>query len=264
MTRSECPDRTGLQSGLMTVRDSMTIDSAVRKRTSAEPHDPRWAAVLARDPAADGLFVYAVKTTGVYARPSSAARLPRPENVEFFASASEAEAAGYRPSRRPAADRSAIAARHAALVAEACRRIEAAEILPDLGTLAADAALSPYHFHRVFKSVTGLTPKAYAGAHRANKVRGQLGQSPSVTEALYDAGFNSNGRFYATSNQVLGMTPTDYRAGGTNQAIRSRLASVRWGPSWWPAANAGCAPFCLATIPIGWHVNFKTNFPERI
>lgn len=223
--------------------------NTAKHKTPPAAHDPRWAAVLARDPAADNQFVYAVKTTGVYARPGSAARLPRPDNVEFFATAREAEAAGYRPSRRPAADRSTLAAQHAAVVAEACRHIEAAESLPDLGTLAAGADLSPWHFHRVFKAVTGLTPKAYAAAHRADKLRGQLGQSASVTTALYEAGFNSNGRFYAASKQMLGMTPTEYRAGGTNQAIRFAIGECSLGAILVARSERGVCAILLGDDP---------------
>ena len=139
--------------------------------------DVRWAAVLARDPAADADFVYAVKTTGVYCRPSSSARLPKRENVVFFSTARDAEAAGYRPSRRPAGDRTASAARHAALVAEACRLIESVETELSLDELADNAGMSAFHFHRVFKAETGLTPKEYAATTRAKRIREQLSES---------------------------------------------------------------------------------------
>src|ERR1700678_1981377 len=164
--------------------------------TDASP-DPRWLAGLARDPAADGQFVYAVKTTGVYCRPSSGSRMPKPENVEFFASARDAEAAGYRPTKRAAGDRTTVAQHHAAVIAEACRLIEEAETPPTLDALAADVGLSPFHFHRVFQDVTGLTPKAYAAASRARRVREQLAKGAgSITGVIYDTGFGSNGRFY--------------------------------------------------------------------
>jgi len=175
-------------------------------------HDPRWAAILARDPQADALFVYGVKTTGVYCRPSSASRLPRPENVEFFETPQQAEAAGYRPSKRATGDQTQRAARHAELVANACRQIEHAETPPSLDQLAQQAGLSPFHFHRVFKSVTGLTPKGYASAQRSRKVRKGLKGRNTVTDALYDAGFNSNSRFYESADQLLGMKPSDYKS----------------------------------------------------
>ena len=157
--------------------------------------DPRWAAVLARDPKADTLFVYGVKTTGVYCRASSVSRLPRPENIEFFDTPAQAEAAGYRASKRATADQTQLVAHHAQLVADACRYIEQADTAPNLHALATQANLSPFHFHRVFKAVTGLTPKGYATAHRSRKVRDGLKGKHSVTDALYDAGFNSNSRF---------------------------------------------------------------------
>jgi len=195
----------------------------------AAEHDPRWARVLARDASADGQFVYAVKTTGVYCQPSSPSRLPRPENVEFFDTPAEAEAAGYRPSRRAGPDQTTVRAQQAALVAQACRRIEAADTPPTLDALAQDAGLSPYHFHRLFKSVTGLTPKAYADAHRARKLRAQLGRGSTVTEAIYDAGFNASSRFYEASDNVLGMTASRYRAGGAQTTIRFAVGECSLG-----------------------------------
>jgi len=211
--------------------------------------DPRWADVLARNPAADPRFVYAVRTTGVYCRPSSPSRLPRPENVEFFATAAQAEAAGYRPSRRQAADRSSVVQKHAELVAEACRRIETAEASPNLEALAVDAGMSPSHFHRVFKSVTGLTPKGYADAQRARRMRQSLGSSSSVTAAMYEAGYNSNGRFYEASDRVLGMTPTDYRSGGANQDIRFAIGQCSLGAILVAQSERGVCAIALGEQP---------------
>lgn len=192
-------------------------------------NDPRWAAVLTRDPRADGQFVYGVKTTGIYCRPSSLARLPNPKNVEFFDTAEQAQAAGYRPSKRAAADQTHVASQHAALVAVACRQIETAENLPSLADLADVAGMSPFHFHRVFKAVTGLTPKGYGNAHRSRKVRAQLEDGHSVTQAMYDAGFNSNSRFYESADQLFGMKPSDYRAGGLNTDIRFAVGQCSLG-----------------------------------
>lgn len=189
----------------------------------------RWAAVQAREPAADGEFVYAVKTTGIYCRPSSSSRLPKRENVEFFNDAASAELAGYRPSRRAAADRSSAASQRAALVAEACRLIEAAEIQPNLEEMAEQAGMSTFHFHRVFKAETGLTPKAYADASRARRLRGELNASGSITDAIYGAGFNSNSRFYEASAGMLGMRASDYRDGGQNTEIRFAVGQCSLG-----------------------------------
>ena len=211
--------------------------------------DPRWAAILARDPKADALFVYGVKTTGVYCRPSSASRLPRPENIEFFDTPAQAEQAGYRASKRAAGDQTQLAAHHAQLVAEACRQIEQADTPPSLNTLATQAGLSPFHFHRVFKTVTGLTPKAYAGAHRSRKLRAGLKGQHSVTDALYDAGFNSNSRFYESADQLLGMKPSDYKAGGTNNQILFAVGQCSLGAILVAQSERGVCAILLGDDP---------------
>ena len=217
--------------------------------TGAIEDDPRWAAVVARDPRADGQFVYAVKTTGVYCRPSSLARLPNPQNVQFFDTAEQAQAAGYRPSNRAAKDQSDLAAQHAATVAAACRQIETAEQVPVLNDLASAAGMSSFHFHRVFKAITGLTPKGYACAHRARKMRQRLGDGGSVTEALYDAGFNSNSRFYAAADNVLGMKPTDYRAAGQNNDILFAVGQCSLGAILVAQSERGVCAILLGDDP---------------
>lgn len=181
--------------------------------------DPRWKAVAARDKRADGQFFYAVVTTGVYCCPSCPSRLANVENVRFFASAAEAEAAGFRPCKRCRPDRETLTERHAAQIAQACRYIETTESAPTLQVLAQHVGLSTFHFHRLFKAATGLTPKAYIHAVRSRHLRERLALTPTVTEAIYDAGYGSNGRFYEQSNQLLGMTPTRYRAGGAEMSI---------------------------------------------
>ncbi len=212
-------------------------------------NDPRWAAVVARDPKADGQFVYAVKTTGIYCNPSSLARLPKPHNVEFFDSAEQARAAGYRPSKRATKDQSELAAQHAATVAAACRQIETAQTLPTLGELAEAAGLSSFHFHRVFKAVTGLTPKGYADAHRSRKVRERLADGGSVTDALYEAGFNSNSRFYEAADQLLGMKPGDYRAAGQNNDIRFAVGQCSLGAILVAQSERGVCAILLGDDP---------------
>lgn len=211
--------------------------------------DPRWAAVLARDPQADGQFVYAVKTTGIYCRPSSLARLPKPQNVEFFDTAQQAEAAGYRPSKRASKDQSDVAAQHAATVATACRQIETAENPPALSELAETAGLSPFHFHRVFKAATGLTPRAYAAAHRSRRVREHLADGSSVTDALYEAGFNSNSRFYESANHLLGMKPGDYRAAGKNNDIHFAVGQCSLGAILVAQSERGVCAILLGDDP---------------
>jgi len=166
-------------------------------------NDPRWASVVARDPQPPLKFCYSVKTTGVYCRPSCAARLPKPENVQFHATCEDAEKAGFRPCKRCKPNQASLVEQHAEKIASACRLIESSETPPSLELLAQHVGLSAYHFHRVFKATTGLTPKEYAAAHRDKLVRKTLSKSDTVTDAIYDAGYNSNSRFYETANQVL-------------------------------------------------------------
>ncbi len=201
------------------------------EQAAATVADPRWAAVVARSAQADGRFWYSVQTTGVYCRPGCPARTPLPENVLFHASCAEAERAGFRPCQRCKPDQPAALSHHAALVTEACRIIEsaAADDTPSLQTLATRLGLSASHFHRIFKHATGLTPKAYTAAQRARRLRDTLGSAPSVTDAIYGAGYSSNSRFYEQSAQVLGMTPTHYRAGGAAQDIRFAVGQCALG-----------------------------------
>jgi len=209
----------------------------------------RWAAVQSRDPTADDSFVYAVKTTGVYCRPSSSARLPKRENVEFFDTAEAAEKAGYRPSQRASADRTAAAAQRAALVAEACRLIDSSEIQPNLEALAEQAGMSPFHFHRIFKAETGLTPKGYASASRARRIREELAGSGTITDAIYGAGFNSNSRFYEASAGMLGMCPSDYRHGGQNTVIRFAVGQCSLGAILVAQSQRGICAILLGDDP---------------
>jgi AraC family transcriptional regulator of adaptative response/methylated-DNA-[protein]-cysteine methyltransferase len=207
----------------------MNITAKNARLATATESDPRWASVVARDPRADGKFYYSVKTTGVYCRPSCAARLAKPEHVRFHATCEEAEQQGFRSCKRCKPEQAAMAEPHAAKIAEVCRFIEQSEEPPRLALLARRAGLSAYYFHRVFKAITGLTPKEYSTAHRAKRVRSKLGKSGTVTEAIYDSGYNSNGRFYETSNEVLGMTPSNYRAGGATTQIRFAVGECSLG-----------------------------------
>ena len=207
----------------------MNTSTQTEHLAAATVADPRWAQIAARDAQADGTFFYSVKTTGVYCRPSCAARPARPENVAFHASLADAERAGFRPCKRCRPNETSLAERNAASIAELCRFIDSAEQPPTLIELAARAQLSPYHLHRLFKSVTGLTPKAYAAAERAKRVRHELARSASVTAAIYGAGYNSNGRFYADANGMLGMTSTQLRAGGADADIRFAIGACSLG-----------------------------------
>lgn len=179
----------------------------------------KWEAVCRRDPAADGVFFYSVRTTGVYCRPSCGARLARLEHVAFFLTASHAERAGFRPCRRCLPHLPPRSEREASMVAEACRFIESSEEIPGLAEMSAHAGVSPHHFHRIFKRVTGVTPKSYAAAHRQAVVQKGLGRGVGITEAMYGAGFNSSARFYETAPEMFGMTPSAYRKGGEGETV---------------------------------------------
>lgn len=196
---------------------------------TATPADPRWRAVMERDRHADGRFVYSVRTTGVYCRPSCGARLARPENVRFHATPAEAVQAGFRPCKRCRPDQWPETDRHTELVTAACRALENAEVIPTLKDLAQQAGLSPFHFHRLFKGVTGVTPRAYAAARRAQRVREGLSEGQTVTRAMLEAGYGSSARFYAQSESVLGMKPTSYRNGGHGAEIRYTVTSCALG-----------------------------------
>lgn len=229
--------------------------------TKTEP-DPRWAAVVARDASADGTFFFSVKTTGVYCRPGCAARLPRPENVEFYATGEEASAAGFRPCKRCKPDQLGLADQHAAKIAEACRLIEEAEEAPKLDELAAQVEMSSYYFHRRFKEVTGLTPRQYAAAHREQRVRESLGQSGTVTEAIYDAGYNSSGRFYEKSNAMLGMTPSNYRAGGKSAEIRFAVGECSLGSILVAQSEVGVCAILIGDDPDELARDLQNRFPR--
>jgi AraC family transcriptional regulator of adaptative response/methylated-DNA-[protein]-cysteine methyltransferase len=211
---------------------------------STSRDDARWEAVAARDTSFDGHFYYSVGTTGVYCRPSCGARLAKRENVRFHDTRADAERAGYRPCKRCKPDQPLRDQLHAEKVAQACRLIETAEEAPKLDDLAEIVGLSPYHFHRIFKQMLGVTPKAYAVARRHKRVRARLGKSGTVTEAIYDAGFHSNGRFYANSSEMLGMTPSDFRAGGAGQQMRFAIGHCSLGLILVAASDKGiCAIF---------------------
>ena len=236
--------------------------SETRHLTPVE-RDARWQAVVARDRNSDGAFVYAVRTTGVYCRPSCPARQARPANVSFFECGQDAEMAGFRACLRCTPNAASLREQHAAMVASACRTIEAAETLPALASLAASVGMSPYHFHRVFKALIGLTPRAYGAAHRAGRARAQLSDpQASVTEAIYDAGFNSSGRFYATSNAVLGMTPTAYRAGGADTDIRFAIGQCSLGAILVATSDKGICAITLGDDPDQLARELQDRFPS--
>ena len=233
------------------VRTNMTM---VHERHQNTNHaviasDPRWARIVARDRTADGHLWYSVLTTGVYCRPSCPSRSANPENVQLHDTVEEARATGFRPCKRCRPDGLSVDAENVAIVARACRLIEQSEEEPSLTDLAEAVGRSPSYFHRRFKAVTGLTPKDYAAANRASKVREGLASGNSVTEAIYDAGFNSSGRFYEKSTGMLGMTPSQYRAGGANEEIRFAVGETSLGAILVASSKKGVASILLGDDP---------------
>jgi AraC family transcriptional regulator of adaptative response/methylated-DNA-[protein]-cysteine methyltransferase len=230
--------------------------------TTATLNDPRWAAIVARDPGADGQFYYGVRTTGVFCRPSCPSRRARPENVTFFTTREAAERAGFRACRRCRPGELSAAGRQAEWVAEACRLMEASEELPDLAALAAQVRVSPYHFHRTFKTVTGVTPKQYAIARRSERLRRELARGRSVTDAIYEAGYNSNGRFYAQADDVLGMTPSSFRAGGANTAMHFAVGECSLGSILVASSSRGICAILLGDDPDALMRSLQDQFPK--
>ena len=222
----------------------------------------RWAAVIGRERAADGHFYYGVRTTGVYCRPSCPSRTAHKKNVVFFDTNTEAAAAGFRACKRCHPDDVSADERYAAIVVQACRLIESAEQAPNLDELAATVGMSKHHFHRIFKKIAGLTPKAYATAHRDKKVRDGLQSKGTVTEVIYGAGFNSSGRFYEQSQAVLGMTPTRHRTGGTGETIRFALGECSLGTILVGATDKGVCSILLGDTPEELLRMFQEQFPR--
>jgi len=226
--------------------------------------EARWRAVLRKDRRADGKFFFAVKTTGVFCRPSCSARRARRENVTFYESAVDAEQAGFRPCMRCHPKGPTLDERNAAAVIAACRAIETAEESPSLSELARTAGMSRYHFHRIFKTATGLSPKGYATANRSERMRDQLPRRKTVTEAIYQAGFNSNGRFYADSSGMLGMKPKDYRRGGKGETIRFAVGECWLGSILVAASKKGVCAISLGDDPDALTKALQDRFPRAI
>ena len=224
--------------------------------------EARWEAVLRRDAGFDGHFYYSVDTTGIYCRPSCPAKRPKRAHVHFHDTVEKAEAAGFRACKRCRPGGPSLATRHNAKIAEVCRIIEAAETPPPLADLAAAVGLSPHHFHRLFKAALGVTPKAYAAAHRDKRVREALPQAKTVTEALYDAGFNSSGRFYATATEALGMSPGTYRDGGAGTEIRYATGTCSLGAILVAATGKGVCAIFLGDAQKDLVAELRKRFPR--
>jgi AraC family transcriptional regulator of adaptative response/methylated-DNA-[protein]-cysteine methyltransferase len=224
----------------------------------------KWQAVRRRDAAADRYFLYSVRSTGVFCLPSCSARLPRRENVAFHDTAVAASKAGFRPCKRCRPDLAAKPERDAQLVARACRAIDAAQQPSRLAELAAQCGLSPHHFHRLFKRVTGVTPGAYAAAGRQRRVQENLASGSAVTDAMYEAGFNSSGRFYASANGMLGMKPSAYRGGGTGEALWYGVGRCSLGLSLVAATAQGVCAILLGDDRAALVADLQARFSRAV
>jgi AraC family transcriptional regulator of adaptative response/methylated-DNA-[protein]-cysteine methyltransferase len=188
--------------------------------------DAAWAAFERRDRSWDGRLVGAVRTTGIYCRPSCPARRPKRENVEFFPDGEAARTAGYRACRRCEPDE---VSREEGALEKVYRLLAEAEEAPSLEGLAGAVGYSPHHFHRLFKRATGVTPAAYYRSLRARRAEAALAQNGRITDAIYDAGYSGPARFYADAGKRLGMTPSAWRDGGRGETIRWASAETDLG-----------------------------------
>jgi AraC family transcriptional regulator of adaptative response/methylated-DNA-[protein]-cysteine methyltransferase len=204
-----------------------------------------WAALQRRDASEDGKFMYGVRTTGVYCRPGCTSRLPLRRNTVFFETSAEAEAAGLRPCKRCRPTDGSPASRHLAAIEKACALLRTSETLPSLGELADAAGISRFHFHRVFKQITGATPRDYARTHRLGQLAEKLDAGQPVTEAIYASGFGSSSRAYEAAPSGLGMTPGARRRGGTGQTIRFVTVETRLG---WALVAATGRGVCMTAL----------------
>lgn len=225
--------------------------------------DARWRAVLARDGEADGAFVFAVRTTGVYCRPSCGARRPRPENVCFFADGSAARAAGFRACRRCAPDAArGDAAQRTRLVAELCRRLAAAEAPLPLAELARTAGYSPFWLQRVFTAAVGCSPRAFQAAHRAERLRRELAAGATVTAAMHRAGYGSTSRLHAVGERALGMRPARARDGGAGERIEHAVVDCSLGRALCAATSRGLCAILLGDDDAALREDLRRRFPN--
>lgn len=216
----------------------------------------------ARDAAYDGIFFYSVKTTGVFCIASCPSRTANPRNVAFHPSSRAAQHAGFRACKRCQPDAPSRAVRDAAHIAELCRWIDALDATPTLDQLAAHAGISKFHLQRMFKKITGVTPKVYAFAQRQQQVRAAVQAAPRITDAIYRAGYNSSSQFYSTSNEVLGMTPTSLRRGGIDLTLQITIAPCSLGHVLIATTERGICAILLGDTPDAVRTDLDQRFPR--
>ncbi len=248
----------------MPTTPTMTEQASPSAIVAFASNDARWAAVCARDAAAEGSFWFGVTTTGVYCRPTCRSRAPRRENVRFFDTPDAAAAAGFRPCKRCQPDQAtpAMVIEHAQAVEQACSLLRSSDPAPALAEIAAAVGLSPHYFQRIFKAHTGVSPKQYAITVRRQRAADELHAEASVTTALYNAGYNSGGHFYAESAGTLGMTPTAYRRGAAGETIHFGVASCYLGWVLAAATDRGLCAIDLGDAPEALEKGLRSRFPH--
>lgn len=232
--------------------------------TPSHPNNPedQWQAVQVRDAAYDGAFVYAVRSTGIYCRPSCSARRPRRAQVVFFASPAEAEVGGFRPCRRCCPQQTLSENERTTLVRQVCGLIDAQiDRPPSLADLSQAVHLSPAHLHRMFKTVTGLTPRQYAAGQRLSQFKAQVKTGHDVTTALYAAGYSSSSRLYEDAVRRLGMTPAVYRRGGKGLEIAYSIVPTRLGRLLAAATGQGICAVCFGEDDAGLEATLRAEYP---
>src|SRR5437764_4537056 len=236
------------------------------KRMAQRPigHDARWDAVLARDRHADGQFVYAVRSTGVYCRPSCASRRPRREVVVFFDDPAGAETAGFRPCRRCHPRGAQPADPWIDKVRRACVYLANVDGHPSLATLARRLGGSPYHLQRNFKRLVGVSPREYADAVRLRKVKTRLRRGEQVTGALLDAGYGSSSRFYERAVPKLGMSPSAYKRGGAGMSIKYAVVDSPLGRLLVGATARGICAVAMGTTDAELQRALEREYPAAV
>jgi AraC family transcriptional regulator of adaptative response/methylated-DNA-[protein]-cysteine methyltransferase len=220
-----------------------------------------WSAVMNRDSRADGTFVYAVRTTGVYCRPGCASRPPLRKNVAFYETTEAAVAAGFRPCKRCRPNDGSIAERHVAAIERACALIRACDGLPSLAELADAAGISRFHFHRVFKQITGTTPREWGKAHRLGRLAERLDAGEGVAQSVYAAGFGASSRAYEAAPHGLGMTPGARRRGGKGETIRYTIVATPVGQAIVAATDRGICMTALGDDSARLEAELRQRFP---
>jgi AraC family transcriptional regulator, regulatory protein of adaptative response / methylated-DNA-[protein]-cysteine methyltransferase len=273
---------TALKSKAEYMANHISKNSHRKSRPSRATHAPqnspraKWAAVLARDKSVDGRFVYAVRSTGIYCKPSCPSRKPRRENVSFFALPAAAEQKGFRACRRCKPGSARLQDPRTQVVARVCAAIDrhlqtgqGASVVTEpedyrltLRSLSTGAGMGPYQLERAFRSVMGISPRQYADARRMNHLKTKLKKGDDVTTALYDAGFGSSSRLYERAPSHLGMTPATYRQGGAGMKIRYTIAASPLGRLLVGATERGISAVYLGQVDAPLEAALHEEYPR--